>query len=277
MSVTPMHPRGDRPIFNFTEKGVRRMKVQTRIHSVESCGTVDGPGLRYVIFTQGCLLRCLYCHNPDTWAFGRGEGKEISIAELMKDIRSYLPFLQASNGGVTVSGGEPLLHTEFITELFTECKKLGIHTCIDSSGGCFTRKERFIRSLDALMEVTDLVLLDVKQIDPQKHKALTNVSNQHILDFAHYLEEKQKPVWIRHVLVPGWTDDEDNLRQLSTFIHSLNNVEKIEILPYHQLGVYKYEAMGLDYKLKGVQTPSEEKVNWAYNLLTNEDQVLQRK
>ncbi|MCJ7843538.1 pyruvate formate-lyase-activating protein [Lederbergia sp. NSJ-179] len=244
------------------------MKLQTRIHSVESCGTVDGPGLRYVIFTQGCLLRCLYCHNPDTWAFGNGEGKEISVEELMQDIQDYLPFLQASNGGVTVSGGEPLLHTDFLIELFSACKKLGIHTCIDSSGGCFTRKERFLQSLDRLMEVTDLVLLDLKQIDEHKHKQLTRVSNQHILDFARYLEEKQKPVWIRHVLVPGWTDNEEDLRKLSAFIHSLPNVEKIEILPYHQLGVYKYEALGIDYPLKNVQSPTDEKVKWAYALLT---------
>ncbi|WP_233711223.1 pyruvate formate-lyase-activating protein [Lederbergia citrisecunda] len=250
-------------------KGFEVVKIQTRIHSVESCGTVDGPGLRYVIFTQGCLLRCLYCHNPDTWTFGNGEGKEISVDELMKDIKDYLPFLQASNGGVTVSGGEPLLHVDFLIDLFTECKKLGIHTAIDSSGGCFTRKERFIHSLDRLMEVTDLVLLDLKQIDEKKHKNLTSVSNKHILDFAHYLQEKKKPVWVRHVLVPGLTDDEEDLKRLGAFIRTLTNVEKVEILPYHQLGVYKYEALGIEYPLKGVETPADEKVRWAYNILTN--------
>nr|WP_144922920.1 pyruvate formate-lyase-activating protein [Paenibacillus bovis] len=244
------------------------MKIQTRIHSVESCGTVDGPGLRYIIFTQGCLLRCLYCHNPDTWAFGKGEGKEFSVSELMKDIKDYLPFLQASNGGVTVSGGEPLLHLDFLIELFTECKRLGIHTAIDSSGGCFTRKERFITSLDKLMELTDLVLLDLKQIDDKKHRELTSVSNRHILDFAKYLEEKKKPVWIRHVLVPGFTDSEVDLKRLGAYISTLSNVEKVEVLPYHQLGVYKYEALGIEYPLKNVKTPAEERVHWAHSLLT---------
>lgn len=247
------------------------MKLKTRIHSVESCGTVDGPGLRYVIFTQGCLLRCLYCHNPDTWAFGKGEGNDISIDSLMKDIKDYLPFLQASNGGVTVSGGEPLLHVDFLIELFTECKKLGIHTAIDSSGGCFTRKERFIEKLDRLMELTDLVLLDLKQINEEKHRALTTVSNKHILDFAHYLDEKNMPVWVRHVLVPGYTDNEEDLRKLASFIDNLSNVKKIEILPYHQLGVYKWEELGLDYQLKGVQTPADEKVQWAYNILDGKE------
>ena len=243
------------------------MKLQTRIHSTESCGTVDGPGLRYVIFTQGCLLRCQFCHNPDTWAFGKGEGKEVSVAELMKDIKDYLPFLQASNGGVTVSGGEPLLHTEFIFELFTECKKLGIHTTIDTSGGCFTRKERFIESLDRLMEVTDLIMLDLKQINDRKHRILTSVSNKHILDFAHYLEEKQKTVWVRHVLIPGVTDQEEDLRQLADFIHSLSNVEKVEVLPYHRLGVYKWEELGLEYPLEVVPTPTDDKVKWAESIL----------
>ncbi|MBS4179620.1 pyruvate formate-lyase-activating protein [Lederbergia citrea] len=244
------------------------MRVKTRIHSIESCGTVDGPGLRYVIFTQGCLLRCQFCHNPDTWAYGKGEGKEVSVASLMDDIKDYLPFLQASNGGVTVSGGEPLLHVDFLIELFKECKKLGIHTAIDSSGGCFTRKGRFITSLDQLMELTDLVLLDLKQINDNKHKALTSVSNKHILDFARYLEEKQVPVWVRHVLIPGLTDCEEDLKGLAAFIQTLSNVEKVEILPYHRLGVYKWEALGLDYPLNDVQTPSEDKVKWAQEILT---------
>ena len=221
----------------------------------------------FVIFTQGCLLRCLYCHNPDTWAFGKGEGKEVSIPDLMKDIKDYLPFLQASNGGVTVSGGEPLLHLDFLIELFTECKKLGVHTAIDSSGGCFTRKERFIEKMDRLMELTDLVLLDLKQINEEKHRTLTTVSNKHILDFAHYLEEKKIPVWVRHVLVPGYTDNEEDLRGLAAFIKTLSNVEKVEILPYHQLGVYKWDELGLDYQLKGVQTPEDDKVKWAQDIL----------
>lgn len=241
------------------------MKLKTHIHSVESCGTLDGPGLRYVIFTQGCLLRCQYCHNPDTWKIG--EGKEMSVAELMADIKDYIPFLKASGGGVTVSGGEPLLHIPFLIELFTECKKLGIHTTIDSSGGCFSRKPKFIEALDELMPLVDLVLLDLKHIDEEKHRALTKVSNKHILDFAHYLEEKEKPVWVRHVLVPSVTDKEEDLQRLGEFIRSLKNVEKVEVLPYHTLGVYKWEALGLDYELKGIEPPSEEAVNHAEKLL----------
>ena len=241
------------------------MKLKTHIHSVESCGTVDGPGLRYVIFTQGCLLRCQYCHNPDTWKIG--EGKEMSVADLMADIKDYIPFLKASGGGVTVSGGEPLLHIPFLIELFTECKKLGVHTTIDSSGGCFSRKPKFIEALDELMPLIDLVLLDLKHIDEEKHRALTKVSNKHILDFAHYLEEKEKPVWVRHVLVPGVTDKEEDLQRLGEFIRSLKNVEKVEVLPYHTLGVYKWEALGLDYELKGIEPPNEEAVNHAEKLL----------
>lgn len=241
------------------------MKLKTHIHSVESCGTLDGPGLRYVIFTQGCLLRCQYCHNPDTWKIG--EGKEMSVAELMADIKDYIPFLKASGGGVTVSGGEPLLHIPFLIELFTECKKLGIHTTIDSSGGCFSRKPKFIEALDELMPLVDLVLLDLKHIDEEKHRALTKVSNKHILDFAHYLEEKEKPVWVRHVLVPGVTDKDEDLQRLGEFIRSLKNVKKVEVLPYHTLGVYKWEALGLDYELKGIEPPSEEAVNHAEKLL----------
>lgn len=241
------------------------MKLKTHIHSVESCGTLDGPGLRYVIFTQGCLLRCQYCHNPDTWKIG--EGKEMSVAELMADIKDYIPFLKASGGGVTVSGGEPLLHIPFLIELFTECKKLGIHTTIDSSGGCFSRKPKFIEALDELMPLVDLVLLDLKHIDEEKHRALTKVSNKHILDFAHYLEEKEKPVWVRHVLVPGVTDKDEDLQRLGEFIRSLKNVKKVEVLPYHTLGVYKWEALGLDYELKGIEPPSEKAVDHAQNLL----------
>lgn len=243
------------------------MKLKTRIHSIESCGTVDGPGLRYVIFTQGCLLRCQFCHNPDTWAFGKGEGTEVSVSSLLDDMKDYLPFLQASNGGVTVSGGEPLLHIDFLIELFTECKKLGIHTAIDSSGGCFTRKGRFIQSLDRLIELTDLVLLDLKQINDEKHRILTTISNKQILDFARYLNEKRVPVWVRHVLIPGITDNEKDLRALTDFIRTLSNVKKIEVLPYHRLGVYKWETLGLDYPLKEVLTPSDKKVKWAQNIL----------
>lgn len=241
------------------------MKIQTKIHSVESCGTVDGPGLRYVIFTQGCLLRCQYCHNPDTWEIGTGNS--MTVEELMADIKDYLPFMKASSGGVTVSGGEPLLHVDFLIELFTQCKKLGIHTTIDSSGGCFSRKPNFIQSFEKLLEVTDLILVDIKHIDDEKHRKLTGLSNAHILDFATYLAEKQIPVWVRHVLVPGISDDKHDLFRLRDFISTLTNVEKVEVLPYHKLGMYKWESLGLEYQLKDVEPPTDEVVEEATNIL----------
>ncbi|MTW88047.1 pyruvate formate lyase-activating protein [Virgibacillus dakarensis] len=239
--------------------------MKGRIHSIETCGTVDGPGLRYVIFTQGCSLRCKFCHNPDTWKMG--EGKEVSVQELVKDIKDYLPFFQSTNGGVTVSGGEPLLQAAFLVELFTELKKLGVHTTIDSSAGCFSRSPRFMKNLDKLLELTDLILLDLKHIDPVEHKELTGMSNEHIIDMAKYLDQKNVPVWIRHVLVPGGSDNDEYLQRLSDFIATLNNVEKIEVLPYHKLGVYKWENLGLAYPLEGVEPPTEDRVKNAEDIL----------
>ncbi|WP_226035575.1 pyruvate formate-lyase-activating protein [Aquibacillus saliphilus] len=245
--------------------------MKGRIHSIETCGTLDGPGLRYVIFTQGCLLRCQFCHNPDTWKINKG--KEMSVKEIVADIEDYLPFFQSSNGGVTVSGGEPLLQLEFLIELFRELKKMGVHTTIDSSGGCFSRSPRFMKNLDELLELTDLVLLDLKHIDPDRHKELTGMSNEHIIDLANYLSEKQVPVWIRHVLVPSISDFDKYLYSLSDFIQTLTNVEKIEVLPYHKLGIYKWQSLGLEYKLEGVEPPSEERVKNAVAIL-NRTKVL---
>ncbi|WP_368993776.1 pyruvate formate-lyase-activating protein [Caldifermentibacillus hisashii] len=239
--------------------------VTGRIHSVESFGAVDGPGLRYVIFTQGCLLRCQYCHNADTWKIGNG--KEMTVQEIMDDVLSYLPFFEASGGGITVSGGEPLLQMDFLIELFKECKKHGIHTTIDSSGGPFNRRPNFMEKLDELLQYTDLILLDLKHIDSEKHKFITGMTNEHILDFAQYLSEKNIPVWIRHVLVPTLSDFDEDLLRLADFIKTLNNVEKIEVLPYHKLGVYKWESLGLEYKLKDVEPPSQERVENAKRIL----------
>ena len=241
------------------------MKLTTHIHSTESFGTLDGPGIRYVVFTQGCLLRCKYCHNPDTWDLDGG--KTIAVSEIMADLRTYLPFIKASGGGITVSGGEPLLHIDFLIELFSECKKLGIHTAIDSSGGCFSNKETFLSHLDKLMKLTDLVLLDLKHIDDIKHRHLTGLSNKHILEFARYLSSHQIPVWIRHVLVPGITDDDEYLYRLEKFIATLKNVEKIEVLPYHKLGIYKWEALGIPYELENVEPPSDARIENATKIL----------
>ncbi|MBM4761957.1 pyruvate formate-lyase-activating protein [Bacillus sp. B15-48] len=236
------------------------------IHSIETLGTVDGPGIRYIVFTQGCLLRCQFCHNPDTWEIGTG--KQMSVSDIIDDLKSYLPFFEASGGGITVSGGEPLLQIPFITELFKECKKLGIHTTIDSSGGCYSSNPHFHQQLKELLSYTDLILLDLKQIDREKHKQLTGLTNDHILEFARFLSDHKVPIWVRHVLVPGTTDDKEDLKKLGEFISTLNNVNKVEILPYHKLGVYKWEALGLEYQLKDVETPTEEAVKEAYDLLT---------
>lgn len=239
--------------------------MEARVHSIETYGTVDGPGIRYVLFMQGCLLRCQFCHNPDTWKMG--DGKLMSVKEIVADVKDYLPFFQASGGGVTVSGGEPLLHTKFLAELFKELKKIGVHTALDSSGGCFSNAKSFIDSLDDLIVNTDLVLLDLKQIDPEKHKKLTGASNEHIFDFAHYLAEKQIPVWVRHVLIPGVTDIDEDLHRLGEFIQTLSNVQKIDVLPYHELGVYKWQELGLEYPLAGVNPPTEERVKNAEKIL----------
>lgn len=242
------------------------------IHSIETCGTVDGPGLRYVIFTQGCLLRCQYCHNADTWEIGKG--KEMTVEEIIDDVKTYLPFINASGGGITVSGGEPLLQIDFLIELFKACKKLGIHTAIDSSGGCYTAEASFQQKLNELLSYTDLILLDLKHIDEKKHRKLTGKTNQHILQFARFLSKKNVPVWIRHVLVPTITDDPNDLRRLAAFIRTLNNVEKIEILPYHKLGVYKWKALGLKYPLEGIEPPSEESVEMAQRILNGTEDTV---
>ena len=236
------------------------------IHSIETFGTVDGPGIRYIVFTQGCLLRCQYCHNADTWEIGKGN--QMSVEEIIKDLTSYLPFIEASGGGITVSGGEPLLQIPFLIDLFKACKKLGIHTTIDSSGGCYSSAPLFQEQLNELLTYTDLILLDLKHINRKKHIQLTGMANDHIIEFARFLSLREVPVWIRHVLVPGITDDEQDLNDLSDFIGTLKNVKKLEILPYHKLGVYKWETLGLDYPLKDIEPPSDVRVKEAYQILT---------
>lgn len=236
------------------------------IHSIETCGTVDGPGIRYVVFTQGCLLRCQYCHNADTWNIG--EGRDVSVDEIMQDVKSYIPFMKASGGGITISGGEPLLQLDFLLELLKKCKKAKIHTTIDTSGGCFHFERSFLDKIDEVLKYTDLVLLDLKHFDSKKHIKLTGKPNEQIKNFALYLNEKKVPIWIRHVLVPGITDSHEDLKNLGSFIKSLDHVEKIEVLPYHRLGVYKWKALGLKYPLEEVESPSDESVKLAYKLLS---------
>ncbi|NTV78206.1 MAG: pyruvate formate lyase-activating protein [Clostridiales bacterium] len=220
-----------------------------RIHSLESFGTVDGPGVRYVIFLQGCPMRCAYCHNPDTWEVNAGKSMEVKdlISDYMRNKSFY------TGGGITVTGGEPLLQVDFLIELFTEAKKLDIHTCIDTSGITYTEENTAYRQkLDQLMTLTDLVMLDIKHINPAKHIHLTSKPNDGILAFAQYLSDKEVPMWIRHVVVPGLTDDEESLFQLGYFIGGLKNLKALDVLPYHDMGKSKYEQMGLEYPLKDV-------------------------
>ncbi len=240
------------------------MAVTGRIHSVESFGASDGPGVRFLIFLQGCALRCQYCHNADTWR--TCGGTERTADELLAQALRYRPYW-GTEGGITVSGGEPLLQLPFLTDLFRKAKAAGVHTALDTAGQPFTREEPFFSRFCALMEATDLVLLDIKHIDPDAHRALTGRGNENILDLARCLDELGKPVWVRHVLVPGRTDDEGALRRLRACLDTLGNVERVEVLPYHTLGAFKWRALGLDYPLEGVQPPTPERVENARRLL----------
>ena len=231
-----------------------------RIHSFESFGTVDGPGIRFVIFMQGCPLKCKFCHNRDTWDFNGSV--EYAVEPVVEKVLRSKPYFRRSNGGVTVSGGEPLAQAEYVLELFKELKKHGIHTALDTAGSY-----KITPLIEELLSYTDLVLLDIKHIVDEKCKKLTGRSNKNELDFSRYLSEKGIPVWIRQVLVPGITDDEKDLKTLRKFLDTLNNIEKIEILPYHDLGKYKWEKMGLKYPLKDTPIPTEKEINKAKKIL----------
>ena len=228
-----------------------------RIHSLESFGTVDGPGTRFVVFVQGCPMRCAYCHNPDTWSMTGGTMME--PAEIMEQFERNRPFYK--DGGITVTGGEPLMQVDFLIDLFTLAKEKDVHTCIDSSGIAFKPgNTAFIEKLDKLMTLTDLVMLDIKHIDPEKHKELTSQPNDGILAFAEYLNEKQVPMWIRHELVPGITDDDEYLYKLGYFIGKFKNLKALDVLPYHTMGEKKYESLGIPYKLHGVPAMNQKDV-----------------
>ena len=225
------------------------------VHSTESFGTVDGPGVRFVVFLQGCPMRCQYCHNPDTWKMNTGSVR--SAQSLIQEYERNKAFY--SKGGITVTGGEALMQIDFLLELFTLARQKKIHTCLDTSGVTYRPgQSSYNEKLDALMEVTDLVMLDIKHIDPEGHKVLTGHDNGNILAFAKYLEEKQIPVWIRHVLVPGITDDAALLTRLGTFLGTLSNVKALDVLPYHILGVTKYDQLGMAYPLKDVPPATKE-------------------
>lgn len=229
--------------------------LKGHVHSIESFGTVDGPGIRMVVFLKGCPMRCLYCHNPDTWEMAGGT--DMTVDEILRQYEASRHFY--ANGGITVTGGEPLIQIEFVTELFQAASHRGIHTCLDTSGITFNPDSpSAMDKMDKLMTVTDLVLLDIKHINPAEHEKLTSQSNDRILKFARYLDEKLIPVWIRHVVVPGITDNEHYLYQLGTFIGELHNVKTLDVLPYHDMGKIKYESLGMDYPLAGTPPLSKE-------------------
>jgi len=221
------------------------------LHSFESFGTKDGPGIRFVVFMQGCPLRCLYCHNPDTWNVSDNK-IEMTTDEVFFEITKVKNFIKT--GGVTVSGGEPLLQADFILELFKLCKQENIHTAVDTSGYLLNDK------IKEVLNYTDLVLLDIKHINPEKYKNLTARPLEPTLKFIEYLGEINKPVWLRYVLVPGFTNDEKDLKEWAEYVSRFKNVERVDILPFHQMGIHKWEQVGREYKLKDVPTPTQEEI-----------------
>ncbi|MBQ2741177.1 MAG: pyruvate formate lyase-activating protein [Oscillospiraceae bacterium] len=230
------------------------------VHSRETFGTVDGPGIRYVLFLQGCPMRCKYCHNPDTWKIDTGE--EVSADEIIREYKKNREFYK--NGGITVTGGEPMLQIEFVTELFRLAKAENIHTCIDTSGVTFTPDNaEYLNKVDELLSFTDLIMLDIKYINSDTHKELTGHRNENILQFAEYVSEKGIPLWIRHVIVPGITDDDRSLILLGEFIGKLKTLRALDVLPYHTLGIPKYKKLGIEYPLEGVRDANAEDVKRA--------------
>ena len=234
------------------------------IHSTESFGSVDGPGVRFVIFVAGCPMRCQFCHNPDTWNMQVGEQRNAD--ELLAQAMRYKSYWK-DGGGITVSGGEPLMQMDFMIELFRKAKEKGVNTTIDTSGAPFTREEPFFSKFNELMKYTDLLLVDIKHIDGEQHKILTGRTNENILDMARYLSDIKKPIWIRHVLVPERSDKDEYLERLHDLIETLDNVERVEVLPYHTLGAYKWKELGYDYKLEGIDPPTQERIENANRIL----------
>lgn len=232
------------------------------IHSIETFGTVDGPGIRYVIFMQGCPIRCAYCHNPDTWAIGAGEDK--STDELLDDILKYTRYID----GITVSGGEPLLQIDFLIELFEKVKAKGLTTCIDTAGSIFDKNNPvLVDKIDKLLTLCDLVMLDIKHIDSDKHRELTGIANDNVLDFARYVDSKNVNMWLRFVLVPTINDSDGIIDRWKSFANSLKSVSKIEVLPYHKLGIDKYKKLGIEYRLKDIPEPTKELIDKVRNEL----------
>lgn len=241
-------------------------KAALYVHSTESFGSVDGPGIRFIIFLKGCHMRCRYCHNPDTWRMAGPDDKPTPVSDLLDQAERYRAYW-GDKGGITVSGGEALLQINGVIDLFEEAHRRGISTCLDTAGQPFTRREPFFGKFVRLMKSTDTVLFDLKHIDPAGHKSLTGHDNSNILDCARCLSDLGVPVWIRHVLVPGITDDEVQLLRLRAFIDTLANVDRVEVLPYHTLGIYKWQEMGLPYSLADTPTPTRDQIARAEEIL----------
>lgn len=248
------------------ERGIYHM-IKGAIHSTESFGSVDGPGIRFLIFLKGCRMRCRYCHNADTWDPRSDDMR--TADELLDQAERYRSYW-GKEGGITVSGGEPLLQIDFLLDLFRKAKARGIHTVIDTAGEPFTREEPFFSKFHELMQVTDLLLMDIKHIDPEEHRKLTGRPNDNILEMFRYLSSIGKPVWIRYVLVPGITDGDGFLKKTREFISTLENVRKIEVLPYHSMGEYKWKELGIPYSLEGVEAPERDSVKYAERILRGE-------
>ncbi|BAS56423.1 MULTISPECIES: pyruvate formate-lyase-activating protein [Leptolyngbya] len=233
-------------------------KTAGYIHSIETCGTADGPGIRFIIFTSGCPLRCLYCCNPDCRHLE--DGKLVTVDELIEEIQKYIPYMQASGGGVNACGGEPLFQPQFVREIFKRCHELKIHTALDTSGFCELNVAK------PVLEYTDLVLLDIKSFDASTYHKVTGVNIEPTLTLARYLNQIHKPVWIRFVLVPGLTDDPQNIAGLADFLATLTNIERVDVLPFHKMGEYKWEQLGYDYQLKDTPNPTSEQVQAAIDI-----------
>ncbi|MBQ4069388.1 MAG: pyruvate formate lyase-activating protein [Lachnospiraceae bacterium] len=235
------------------------------IHSIETFGTVDGPGVRYVVFLQGCPMRCKYCHNPDTW-LPENYQKTSTVDEILNDYERYIPFLK--NGGLTVTGGEPMMQLEFVTDLFKKAKEKNIHTCLDTSGVTFNpHSEENVTKVNELLKYTDLIMLDIKHIDPVEHIELTKQKNDNILVFARHLSKMNKDTWIRHVVVPGITLNDEYLYKLGEFIGTLSSVKALDVLPYHTMGEVKYENLGIPYPLKGIEGATKEQAKHAREII----------
>lgn len=240
------------------------MEQKGYIHQLESFGCADGPGSRFIIFFQGCYMRCKFCHNPDTWDITKGH--EYTSDQLIAEALSCKSYW-GKKGGITVSGGEPLLQIDFLLELFTKAKEKGINTCIDTAGGPFTKEGEWFEKFKQLMNVTDILLMDIKHINEEEHKKLTGQTGKNVIEMFRYLDEIKKPIWIRHVLTPEITDNDEYLTQTRDFIRTLSNVQRVEILPYHGLGAIKYKDLGIDYVLKDTESPSAERVANARKIL----------